>query len=81
MKKVMIVAAAALLFGLAGCSEEKLHDCKCTIVTTYNGQEMTRSYEYYYDQKEEQVCGLRNTHKVYGLEREMAEDKTCEEML
>lgn len=34
MKKVMLVAAAAMVFGLVGCSKKV--DCKCT--TTMNGQ-------------------------------------------
>lgn len=36
MKKVMLVAAVAMVFGLVGCSKKV--DCKCTITTSMNGQ-------------------------------------------
>lgn len=35
MKKVMLVAAVSLVFGLAGCSKSK--DCKCSIYQTIEG--------------------------------------------
>ncbi len=38
MKKVMILAAAAMVFGLVGCSKTK--DCKCTITQTMSGVEV-----------------------------------------
>ena len=38
MKKVMLVAAVAMVFGLVGCSKKV--DCKCTITTSMNGQVM-----------------------------------------
>lgn len=38
MKKVMLVAAVALVFGLVGCSKNK--DCRCTIYQTMDGQEI-----------------------------------------
>ncbi len=38
MKKVMLVAAVAMVFGLVGCSKKV--DCKCTITTTMDGKVM-----------------------------------------
>lgn len=47
MKKVMLVAAVAMVFGLVGCSKKV--DCKCTIIQTMNGQEMGRTEAIYKD--------------------------------
>ncbi len=38
MKKVMLVAAVAMVFGLVGCSKKV--DCKCTVTTSMNGRVM-----------------------------------------
>ena len=44
MKKFMLVAAVAMVFGMVGCS--KKHDCKCTIETTMMGETTTSTVDY-----------------------------------
>ena len=47
MKKVMLVAAVAMVFGLVGCSKKV--DCKCTIVSSMNGEVVGTSEATYKD--------------------------------
>ena len=47
MKKVMIVAAVALVFGMVGCSKKV--DCKCTITQTMDGEVVGTSEATYND--------------------------------
>ena len=68
MKKVMLVAAAAMVFGLVGCSKKV--DCKCT--TTMNGQVMQEV-----TMNDVEGCGdLEMTQTVNG----MTQITKCEEI-
>ena len=77
MKKVMILAAAAMVFGLVGCSKKV--DCKCTVEQYVDGELVSTL-----DQTIEGVEGDCDDAKVNqtmtGGDMSMEQKVTCKEI-
>lgn len=64
MKKVMLVAAVAIVFGLVGCSKKV--DCKCTITTSMNG-EVVGTTEATYNDVEKSCDNVKVDQQAQGM--------------
>ena len=64
MKKVMLVAAVAMVFGLVGCSKKV--DCKCTITQTMNG-EVVGTTEATYNDVEKSCDNVKIDQQTQGM--------------
>lgn len=77
MRKIVLVAAIALLVGFVSCTSK--HDCKCTIIQSFDGREVSRSEMTYPDVKED--CSTLNVNQNVGADgNTMTQTMSCKQI-
>ena len=77
MRKIVLVAAVALLVGFVSCTSK--HDCKCTIIQSFDGEEVGHSEMTYPDMKED--CSTLNINQNASADGStMTQTMTCKQI-